>query len=129
MASSACSELHAAGTGVTPIGDYAVIGDCRAAGLISRDGSLDWLCLPRFDSPSIFAALLDAERGGRFRIRPAGAVRVRAAVPPGHQRPGDDVPHRRRGVYAPRPDAGRLGGGEAGRLRCPSISCCGSSRG
>jgi GH15 family glucan-1,4-alpha-glucosidase len=59
-----------------PIGDFALIGDCRSAALISRAGSIDWLCWPRFDSPSIFAAVLDVKQGGRFAIRPTGAFRV-----------------------------------------------------
>jgi GH15 family glucan-1,4-alpha-glucosidase len=59
-------------TDYPPIGDYGLIGDCRGAGLVSREGSLDWLCIPRYDSPSIFAALLDDKQGGTFRIRPTG---------------------------------------------------------
>lgn len=53
------------------IQDYSVVGDCRAAALVSRYGSLDWLCWPRFDSPSIFAAILDPQHGGRWSIAPA----------------------------------------------------------
>ena len=58
-----------------PIDDYGMIGDCRSAALVSCEGSIDWLCWPRFDSPSIFAALLDADRGGRFQIKPTGEFR------------------------------------------------------
>ena len=50
------------------VGDYAIIGDCRSAALISRDGSLDWLCWPRFDSDAVFAGILDAAHGGQWSI-------------------------------------------------------------
>lgn len=56
-----------------PVGDYGLVGDCRSAALVSSAGSIDWLCWPRFDSPSIFAALLDARLGGRFSIAPVEA--------------------------------------------------------
>ncbi|HEX7028827.1 MAG TPA: trehalase-like domain-containing protein, partial [Gammaproteobacteria bacterium] len=58
------------------IGDYAVIGDTRTAALISKNGSIDWLCLPHFSGPSLFAALLDQSRGGRFAINPRGEFSV-----------------------------------------------------
>ncbi len=57
------------------IEDYALIGDCQTAALVARDGSIDWLCLPRFDSGACFAALLGTPDHGRWRIAPAAPVR------------------------------------------------------
>jgi GH15 family glucan-1,4-alpha-glucosidase len=57
------------------IEDYALIGDCHAAALVGKDGSIDWLCLPRFDSGACFAALLGTPQNGHWRIEPAGEVK------------------------------------------------------
>src|SRR6266536_3073464 len=53
-----------------PIADHGVIGDLHSVALVGTDGAIDWYCTPRFDSPSVFGAILDSDRGGRFRIAP-----------------------------------------------------------
>src|SRR3712207_6362649 len=58
-----------------PIEDYALIGDTRTAALVSKQGSIDWLCLPRFDSGACFAALLGTPEHGRWLLAPKGEVR------------------------------------------------------
>ncbi len=57
--------------GYQPIESYGIIGDLHTVALVGINGSIDWLCLPRFDSPSVFAAILDDRKGGRFQIAPA----------------------------------------------------------
>jgi GH15 family glucan-1,4-alpha-glucosidase len=61
------------------IGDYALIGDCHSSALVGRDGSIDWACFPRFDSPAVFCRILDARTGGAFALTPDEVRHVRRA--------------------------------------------------
>ena len=65
-----------------PIDQYGVIGDLHTAALVGRNGSIDWLCLPRFDSPSLFGAILDDKKGGRFKIGATGEAATRQMYVP-----------------------------------------------
>ena len=65
------------------IEDYALLGDCHSAALVGRDGSIDWLCLPRFDSGACFAALLGGAENGRWAITPRGEYEARRRYVPG----------------------------------------------
>jgi GH15 family glucan-1,4-alpha-glucosidase len=70
------------GAGSASIADYGFLSDCRSSALVSGDGSIDWLCWPRFDSPSLFAKILDADKGGAFAIRPTGPYSVERCYAP-----------------------------------------------
>jgi GH15 family glucan-1,4-alpha-glucosidase len=68
--------------GSRPIADYGLLADCNSAALVDRDGSIGWLCLPRYDSPAVFAQILDPE-GGHWQIKPSGAYRSERRYLPG----------------------------------------------
>ena len=70
-----------------PIESYAFLSNCHTGALIAPDGSVDWLCVPSFDSPSVFGSLLD-RRGRQLPVRP---VRGRPSRPPGRYEPGTNV--------------------------------------
>jgi len=73
-----------------PIADYGLLADCTSAALVDRSGSIDWLCLPHYDSPAVFSRLLDPA-AGHWSITPDVRVRGRASLPPRVPRHRDDV--------------------------------------
>jgi GH15 family glucan-1,4-alpha-glucosidase len=58
-------------TGYLPIADHGLIGDLHSVALVGTNGTIDWYCCPRLDSPSVFASILDVRRGGFYRLAPA----------------------------------------------------------
>jgi alpha,alpha-trehalase len=76
------SSLTRAGEPSQPIANYGLLADCNSAALVDSDGSIDWLCLPRFDSDAVFARLLDPD-AGHWSIRPVQSYRATRRYPPG----------------------------------------------
>src|SRR3954466_8137280 len=66
----------------TPVADYGLMADCNGSALVDHAGSIDWLCMPRYDSPAIFARLLDPE-AGHWSIRPSGQFEAARRYLPG----------------------------------------------
>ena len=75
-------NLSPSSTGYLPIEDHGVIGDLHTVALVGVNGDIDWCCLPRFDSPSVFGALLDTQRAGRFTLTSSDAVRTKQMYHP-----------------------------------------------
>jgi GH15 family glucan-1,4-alpha-glucosidase len=76
------TSTHSSTEGFRPIADYGLLADCNSAALVDRDGSISWLCLPRYDSAAVFARILDPE-GGHWSITPTGAHRSERRYLPG----------------------------------------------
>ncbi|HEX4680253.1 MAG TPA: glycoside hydrolase family 15 protein [Gaiellaceae bacterium] len=75
-------RLERSADGYAPIGDYGFLSDCRSSALVASDGSIDWLCWPRFDSPSVFAKILDVDEGGTFAVTPSSPYTVERSYVP-----------------------------------------------
>src|SRR6059036_56959 len=75
-------EAHGGARGSRPIAEYGLLADCNSAALVARDGSIDWLCVPRYDSESVFGRILDPA-AGHWAIRPAGAFTSERRYLPG----------------------------------------------
>jgi GH15 family glucan-1,4-alpha-glucosidase len=119
-----------------PIADYAFIGDCHAAALVARDGSIDWCCLPRFDAESVFGRLLDRRRGGYFALTPTGdftaerryvegtlVLETTFSAPGGRARLVDFFSMRRGGRESPRREIVRLVEGLEGSVELEATVC------
>lgn len=76
MEQAKIEESPCLSTSYLPIEDYAVIGNLHTVALVGKNGSIDWCCIPRFDAPSVFGALLDINKGGFFRIAPLGTSEI-----------------------------------------------------
>src|SRR5689334_21661484 len=76
------TQAVATNEGSRPIADYGLLADCNSAALVDRDGSIGWLCLPRYDSAAVFAQILDPD-GGHWTIRPTGTYRSGRRYLPG----------------------------------------------